>query len=105
MGSAGVGGRRRAGRELDDQGRQVRIASDAANVAALASLTPPLAAPTLRLVRALGPSSLGHPPIDEDLDIRISQELSLQVRVDVGMTSGHDEQITRHLLVLPAARS
>jgi hypothetical protein len=105
MGSASVGGGRRAGRQLDDQCRQVRIASDAADAAALASPTPPLAAPTLGLVRAPGPSSLGHPPIDDDLDIRISQELSLQIRVDVGMTSGDDEQITRHLLVLPAAGS
>jgi hypothetical protein len=52
-------------------------------------------------VRVLGPSPLGHPPIDEHLDLRISPELSLQIRVDVGMTSGHDEQIIRHLPVLP----
>jgi hypothetical protein len=100
-----AGGRRRAGRQLDDQCRQVWIASDAADVAALASLTTPLAAPTLGLVRVLGPSPLGHPSIDEHLDLRISQELPLQIRENVGMTGGHDEQITQHLPVLPAARS
>jgi hypothetical protein len=74
-------------------------------VAVLASLTPPLAAPTLGFVRVLPLTPLGHSPIDKHLDLRISQELSLQVRVDVGVTSGHDEQITRHLPVLQAARS
>jgi hypothetical protein len=74
-------------------------------VATLASLTPPLAAPTLRLVRVLGPSPLGHPPIDEQLDLRISQKLPLQIREDVGTTVGHDEEITRHRPILPATRS
>jgi hypothetical protein len=103
VGSVRAGGRRRAGRQLDDQCRQAWIASDAQDVAVLASLPPPLAAPTLRLVRILGPSPLGHPPIDEHLDLRISQELSLQIGVDVGMTSGHDEQITRHLPILQSS--
>jgi hypothetical protein len=74
-------------------------------VAVLASLTPPLAAPTLEFVRVLPPPPLGDPPIDKHLDLRISLELSLQIRVDVGVTSGHDEQITRHLPVLQAAGS
>jgi hypothetical protein len=94
--SVGAGGGRRARRQLDDQCRQTRIASDAANVAATALLTPPLAAPTLRLMGVLMLPPLGQPPIDEYLDLRISQELSLQIRVDVGMTPGHDEQKTRH---------
>lgn len=71
----------------------------------LASLTPPLAAPTLGLVRVWPLTPLGHSPIDKHLDLRISQELALQIRVDVGVTSGHDEQISRHLRVLQAARS
>jgi len=74
-------------------------------VAILASLTPPLAAPTLGFVRVWPLTPFGHSPIDKHLDLRISQELALQIRVDVGVTSGHDEQITRHLPVLQAARS
>jgi hypothetical protein len=91
VGSVRAGGRRRARRQLDDQCRQAWIASDAQDVAILASLTPPLAAPTLGFVRVLPLTPLGHPPIDKHLDLRISLELSLQIRVDVGVTLGHDE--------------
>jgi hypothetical protein len=104
VGSVRAGGRRRPGRQLDDQGRQAWIASDAEDVAALASLSPPIAAPALGLVSVLAPAPLGQPPIDEDLDVRISHELSLQIRVHLGMTAGHDEQITRHLPVLPSSQ-
>ena len=96
MSSVGAGGGYRARRQLDDQCRQAWIASDAEDVAVLASLAPPLAAPTLRFVRVLAPPPLGQPPIDEHVDVRISQELSPQIFVDLGMTSGHDEQIARH---------
>ncbi|HSE04109.1 MAG TPA: hypothetical protein VLK35_08165 [Methylomirabilota bacterium] len=99
--SAG-GGRRRAGRQLDDQGRQAWIAPDAADVAPRAPLSSPIAAATLGFVRVLAPAPFGQAPIDEDLDVRISHELSLQIRVHFGMTTGHDEQITRHHSVLQA---
>jgi hypothetical protein len=55
------------------------------------------ALPMHRGVQALTP--FGQPAIDEHLDLRISEELSLQIRVDVGTIPGHDEQLARHLPV------
>jgi hypothetical protein len=48
---------------------------------------------------------VGPAPVDEDLDVRVSPELPVQICVNVGTIPGHDEQIARHLPALQAARS
>jgi len=92
----GIGGRRRAWCQLDDQCRHAWIASDAADRATATSLPASVTASTIWIMGLSALPPFGQPPVDEYLNLGISQELALQIRIDLGAPTGHDEQIARH---------